>query len=67
MRFVLLNYHPLSRDIANGNGEYLRAYYGLLLAPGRYDDFITRIQNDSVELLTQEDAVDLYRQLKIIQ
>ncbi len=67
MRFVLLNYQPLRGDIANGNGEYLRAYYSLLLTPGPYDDFVTRIQNNSADLLAQKDGVDLLRHLEVIQ
>ncbi len=61
IRFAVMNRDSLMKDVAYGNGEYLRAYFETLPAcpsPEGYQEFLDRVAGRSHDLLTAGDAVD---------
>lgn len=64
LRFVLLNDESLLLDLARGDGSYLMAYHRLRNRPGDYDGFLRKIRSESSALLTQEDAISLFRYME---
>ncbi|TAK03538.1 MAG: PEGA domain-containing protein [Candidatus Manganitrophaceae bacterium] len=63
-KFVLFNQQRLKSDIAQGEGEYLVAYYNLLRRSESYDTFLQRIQAEAPALLSQKDGVDFQQALE---
>lgn len=66
LQFVLLNQDRLRRDIAGGDGEYLRAYFALGQSgvdTGAYPEFRRRVSTRSQALLEVHDPIDLHHQL----
>lgn len=57
---VVTGYPSLVKEIAEGDGELLRAYYRNLNTPESYEVFRRRVQSSSPGLLGQADAVELY-------
>jgi hypothetical protein len=67
LHFVVLNYADLIKDIAKGNGEYLKAYYEIRPSEqisDNYQEFLNRISNQVQFLLVLNDPVDLYIELE---
>lgn len=63
-KFILFNQHRLKSDIAQGEGEYLAAYYNILRRSEPYDTFLQRIQAEAPALLSQKDGVDFQQALE---
>lgn len=66
-RFVLLNRDSLMKDIATGDGKYLRTYYEMSPPQqtlGAYRGFLNHISNHAQRLLCMDDPVDFYHELE---
>ncbi|HSB34231.1 MAG TPA: PEGA domain-containing protein [Nitrospirota bacterium] len=66
LRFVVVNHDCLKKDIARGQGEYLRAYYEIGQSESPFDDFqsfLNHVSGQAQLLLAVEDPVDFYREL----
>ena len=61
--FALTNFDSIRRDIAKGRGEYLLSYFSLLERGEAYDVFLVEIEENSSQILAQEDGVELYRHM----
>jgi len=69
LRFVALNKDHLQRDIALGDGEYLRAYYKIRpqeWTAQDYQAFRGRVSRNALYLLSLGDTVEFYKSLEII-
>jgi hypothetical protein len=67
IRFVLLNRDSLMKDIAAGDGNYLRTYFEMrpLQQPlDTYQSFLNHISNQAQLLLCQNDPVEFYQELE---
>jgi hypothetical protein len=67
LRFVLINHDSLKKDIATGQGEYLRAYYEIGPSEYVFDDyrsFRDKVSNQSRWLLAVGDPVEFHRELE---
>ena len=69
IRFAVMNRDNLMKDVALGNGEYLRAYFETLppspSADG-YQEFLDKVAGHACGLLTAGDAVDFCQALENI-
>lgn len=67
LRFVIVNHDCLKKDIAKGQGEYLRAYYESW-PPDRpfdnYQSFLNRVSDHVRLLLAVDDPVEFHRELE---
>jgi hypothetical protein len=69
LRFVALNQDNLKKDIATGDGEYLRVYFASKLsntAFNNYQDFLSHVSNQAPFLLPLRDPVEFYNCLENI-
>jgi hypothetical protein len=67
IRFVLLNRDSLMKDIAAGDGKYLRAYFEMRptgQALGTYSEFLNHVFGQTPRLLCQNDPVEFYQELE---
>jgi hypothetical protein len=63
IRFAVMNRDNLMKDVAVGNGEYLRAYFETLpISPSTdgYQEFLDRVASRAHDLLSTGDAVDFW-------
>jgi hypothetical protein len=69
LRFVAVNQDRLQRDIAWGDGEYLRAYFEFRLhagSHGEYQDFRNRVSREAPALLSLHDPVAFFQTLEVL-
>ena len=69
LRFVALNQDDLKKDIATGDGEYLRAYFASKpskTAFNNYQDFLRHVSRQAPLLLPLSDPVEFYNCLENI-
>jgi hypothetical protein len=69
IRFAVLNRDNLMKDVAIGNGEYLRAYFETLPVPPStegYQEFLEKVAGRAHDLLSTGDAVDFWYVLENI-
>ncbi len=69
IRFAVMNRDNLMKDVASGNGEYLRAYYETLPpspSPEGYQEFLDKVAGRAHDLLSTCDAVDFWYVLEKI-
>ncbi len=69
LRFVALNQDNLKKDIASGDGEYLRAYFGdrpSKTAYNSYQDYLSRVSHQAPLLLQLRDPLEFYNCLENI-
>jgi len=67
LRFVVVNHDSLKKDIAMGQGEYLRAYYEIGQPERLFDDyqnFRNQISSQARWLLAVGDPVEFHRELE---
>ncbi len=67
LRFVALNQDNLKKDIASGDGEYLRAYFAATLSMTAFDsyqDFLSHVSRHASLLLPLRDPVEFYNCLE---
>ena len=67
IRFVLLNQGNLLKDIAAGDGEYLKAYFEMRLpkqTPDAYQGFLGHVSGQAPLLLCLNDPVEFYYELE---
>ncbi len=67
IRFVLLNQGKLMKDIAAGDGEYLRAYFEMRLPKQNldtYQGFLNHVSGQAPLLLSMNDPVEFYHELE---
>ena len=69
LRFVALNQDNLKKDIAMGDGEYLKSYFASRssnTAFNYYQDFLSHVSNQAPYLLPLRDPVEFYNCLENI-
>lgn len=69
LRFVALNKDLLQRDIAQGDGEYLRAYFEIrpqTMSTRDYQAFLGGVSRNALHLLSLGDPVEFYKSLEVI-
>jgi hypothetical protein len=69
LRFVVLNQTALMKDISDGDGEYIRAYYEIRMpntGDTTYRKFLDRIARNALLLLSSGEPLDFYRGLESI-
>jgi hypothetical protein len=69
LRFVAVNKDLLQRDIARGDGEYLRAYFEIrpqTMSTGDYQAFLGVVSSNAPHLLSLADTVEFYKSLEVI-
>jgi hypothetical protein len=67
LRFVITNQDYLKKDIAMGQGEYLRAYYEMSPPGGPFDDYrsyLSRVSGQAQSLLAVNDPVEFHHELE---
>jgi hypothetical protein len=66
IRFVLLNRDSLMKDIASGDGNYLRTYFEMRPQQplDTYQSFLNHVSSQAQLLLCQDDPVEFYHELK---
>lgn len=70
LAFVLTNQMNLMQDISKGGGEYLEAYYHLIIAPMSmvsYPIFVDTVHKESGALLLCKNGLELHQALKEIR
>ncbi len=69
LRFVAFNQDRLKTDIAEGDGEYLRAYFEIRspsMLPGDYQAFLRGISGNASSLLSLSDPLELDAFLEVL-
>jgi len=69
LRFVAVNKDLLQRDIAAGDGEYLRAYFEIRsneMAAADYQAFLGGVSRNAQHLLSLGDPAEFYTSLEVI-
>jgi PEGA domain len=67
IRFIALNQDSLMKDIARGDGEYLRAYFEAgpnTQSRDEYRAFLKKVDGHAPSLLLSNDPVDFYNRLE---
>jgi hypothetical protein len=69
LRFVAVNKDHLHKDIAAGDGEYLRAYFEIrpqTISARDYQAFLDGVSRNALRLLSLGDAVEFCKSLEVI-